>query len=152
VSLGLAGLAGVFAAVAAPDIQDVHPLWTEIGVGLWGVSTVPWLLFALQYTGRYTRIRAQTVTLLLLPCLGFVAAIALLVEESTVVAAGVGLLTTLYCLGLVVAGAYLLVRAGYRYGHLQTRQGVSLAPPRWSRFSVSISRQTPSRSYRTSPP
>jgi signal transduction histidine kinase len=122
VLLGLSGITG--ALLGATDSGE---LWPEIGTVFWGVSTVPWLLFALQYTGRSTQVRLRTVGLLLAPCAGLgISLVMLAIDASTVATALVGALSVLYCLMLVLAGGVLLIRTGYRYGHLGVGPGVSL--------------------------
>ncbi|ERH10954.1 MAG: hypothetical protein J07HX64_02733 [halophilic archaeon J07HX64] len=123
VFLGFAGISSGLLSSAVPG-----ELWPEVGTLFWGVATVPWLLFALQYTGRSTRVRPRSVVLLLAPCAGILAGIVMLrTGFSEVATALVGGVSTLYCLALVLTGAALLIRTGYRYSHVGTRQGVSLA-------------------------
>jgi len=124
--VALLGLAGVSSGLLSSAVPG--ELWPEVGTLFWGVATVPWLLFALRYTGRSTRIRLRSVVLLLAPCAGILAGIVMLrTGFSEVVTALVGGVPTLYCLALVLTGAALLIRTGYRYGHVGARQGVSLA-------------------------
>jgi len=90
---------------------------------------VPWVLFALRYTGRNVRIRARTVLLMVAPVLTMVP---LMVESGTgqaeagVLVQVVGTLGILYFFCLMIVGIYLLVRTTYEYGHLSFAQGVSL--------------------------
>ncbi|MFT4945502.1 MAG: signal transduction histidine kinase [Halovenus sp.] len=122
VLLGLAGISGSLLGATTGS-----ELWPEVGTLFWGVSTVPWLLFALQYTGRSTRTEPRTVALLFAPCVGLgVSLVMLAVDASSVVTALVGALSVLYCLMLVLAGGVLLIRTGYRYGHLRIGPGVIL--------------------------
>ena len=128
--LGLGGvltaLVGLFALGAELGGQA---LWTQVGVLVWAFSAVPWVLFALQYTGRYTRLGWRLVVFMLVPFLG-------ILLNTALSAAGVsgftlptiiGSLVFTYALALVVVGAYLLVRTSYAYGHLSWIQGLGLA-------------------------
>ncbi len=127
VALGLTALVG--GAVGLPGDQPVPgtgtPLWADIAILLWAAAMVPWVLFALQYTGRHVRIRARTVVVMMLPILGMVP----LVFESVtgVVVRVVGPIAILYFFCLMIVGIYLLLRTTYDYGHLSFGQGVSLA-------------------------
>ena len=93
------------------------------------VATAPWMLFALQYTGRLTNIRRRTVAAIALPPL----AGALLIWVSstgTLSHIGFSVLATIlvfYAFFLLMVGAYLLVRTTSEYGHLSIGQGLSLA-------------------------
>lgn len=122
----LLGVAGITSSLLA--ITTSGEFWPETGTLFWGLATVPWLLFAFQYTGRSTRIRPRTVALLLVPCLGLVAGIVMLATDANEVATAlVGGVPVLYCLALVLAGAVLLIRTGYRYGYVGARQGMTMA-------------------------
>jgi len=130
--LGLGGIVGSVVAItrggAIPE-QGV-PVWSNIALTGWALAMVPWLLFALQYTGRYTRFRWRTVGAMTLPVVGIV--LLLLVEfvdafDVGVVISFFGTLTLLYVLALSIVGSYLLVRTTHEYGHLSLQQGVALA-------------------------
>jgi signal transduction histidine kinase len=130
VVFGLAGIAGGLAAVAGGTTvrADTAPLWADIAVSGWVLGMVPWILFALQYTGRYTRVRARTVAVLAAPVVGIVLLFVLQAGgEGTVLTQLAGTVGILYVVALATVGSYLLVRTSYEYGHLATRQGVSLA-------------------------
>ena len=122
VVLGAAGVtSGLLGATQGGE------LWPEISTTVWGVATVPWLLFALQYTGRSTQTRPRRVGLLLAPCLGLILGVVMLaLNLNSVVTQFVGALSVLYCLMLVLAGGVLLIRTGYRYGHLSVGPGLAL--------------------------
>jgi signal transduction histidine kinase len=88
---------------------------------VWSVSSVPWFLFTLQYTGRVMDIRWQTVVLLYTPLLGYALNIAisfLNIEGLLVVQSLIGAGTFLYALSLVLVGSALLLWTTYQYGHL----------------------------------
>jgi signal transduction histidine kinase len=122
----LTALTGLF--LLETDLGS-RALWTQIAVLLWALSAVPWFLFALQYTGRYTRLGWRLVAFLFVPFLGIVANTALSVVgiSGFTLPAIIGSLVFTYALALVLVGAYLLVRTTYAYGHLSWPQGVSLA-------------------------
>ncbi|MEF8813857.1 MAG: ATP-binding protein [Halovenus sp.] len=132
VTLGLTALAG--GAVGLPGDNPVPesgtPLWADIGILLWSVAMIPWVLFALQYTGRHVRIRARTVVVMVAPILGMAP---LVIEsrtgqvEVTILVQVIGTIAILYFFCLMIVGIYLLLRTTYKYGHLSFGQGVSLA-------------------------
>jgi signal transduction histidine kinase len=129
VTLGLSAVtSGLLRLLTTPEPDATISLWPQVGLLFWGISSVPWLLFALRYTGRWTRTRPRTVGLLLAPCLGLVAAILMILQDaSDVLASFILSLALLYCLALALTGGFFVVRAGYRYGHLRVGQGLSLA-------------------------
>ncbi len=130
VLLGVGGIVGgVSGIVAATEQMSNTPLWTDIAFLFWGLSTVPWLLFAVQYTGKYTRVRARTVGLIAAPHGVFAL---LLVSESLIDSSQsallqvVGTLVTLHVFFLLIIGVYLVVRTTHEYGHLSLVQGACL--------------------------
>ena len=121
-ALGIAGLEG----------SDGVPLWHQFATMLWGFSSLPWVLFAARYTGRFVRIRRRTVVALALPYLGLVAGVGSFVLDigSSTLSSIVGSAVFVYSLALVLVGVYLLVRTTYTYGQFSAWQGatLSLAP------------------------
>ncbi len=128
--LGLGGaIGGVLSIVFGPESGEA-PLWPSVGFVSLLIWSVPWALFVLQYTGKYTTIRRKIVGLLLLPLLALllVGAIQLGTPVGTTVfdqVIGGGVL--LYVLGLLAVGVYFLVRTTHEYGHLSLGQGVALS-------------------------
>ncbi|MEF8871935.1 MAG: ATP-binding protein [Haloarculaceae archaeon] len=129
VLLGLGGISGgVVALTQGVDIAEaVIPLWADIALTGWVLAMVPWILFALQYTGRYTKFQLRTVAVLSAPVVGIVLLLAAQsVREPTVVTQIIGTLALLYVFALVAVGSYLLLRTTYEYGHLSLAQGICL--------------------------
>ena len=132
---GLLGLSvGVGATLGIADVvvRDSIPLWPQVSILFWGLAALPWVLFAVQYTGRFVRVRRRTVLALAVPYVGLVAGFGLLVF-GTIDLTIVNSITSLmyvYCLALVLVGIYLLVRTTYTYGQFSAWQGLtmSLAP------------------------
>ena len=131
VMFGLAALAGAILAFTGREsfAGTPVPIWSEAGLFVWLLAMVPWILFALQYTGRYTSVRWQTVLILSLPVLGFVglvtAQVADIIEDG-IITQFVGTLALLYTFALLAIGSYLLLRTTAEYGHLSLIQGVNL--------------------------
>ena len=121
---------GVVGLVDGPDIGTIGtPVWGQFAILFWALASVPWLLFALQYTGRYTRVRPRTVGLLYAP---FVSLLLVVVRVTTELGSAgiINALTSvvfIYCFALVFLGAYLVIQATSSYFHLSTGQGVALA-------------------------
>ena len=131
VLLGLGGVAsGVVGLLVGSGAEEIgQPLWTQLALFLWALSAVPWVLFAVEYTGRYGEVDRRTVVALYLPFVGFAFNIFwnILGPGRSGVANAVSSVVLLYCLGLVVLGAFLIVQSTYSYVHLPARYGVSLA-------------------------
>lgn len=123
-------LGGVLGFAVGPTSTDPGaPLWSQTALIAWAIAAVPWLLFTVQYTGRYTEIRWRTVGLLYVPFVG----IGLNVVQSEAGVGGAGVANAIastvfiYCFALVFLGTALLVQASHSYVHLSVRQGVALA-------------------------
>ena len=107
------------------------PGLARLAAALWVVSVAPWTVFALRYTGQYTRLGPRVVGTLLVPHVGFLLQIVL----SGVSGVGRGLLAQfgsalfVYTFGLVVVGSFLLVRTTRRYGTTSGWHGIALALP-----------------------
>jgi signal transduction histidine kinase len=131
VLLGLGGISGGILALSrgATVPENNIPMWAELSLTGWVLAMVPWILFALQYTGRYTRFRVRTVAILSTPVVGIVSLLliqAFDAASSTVITQILGTFALLYVFALVAVGSYLLLRTSYEYGHLSLFQGVSL--------------------------
>jgi two-component sensor histidine kinase/PAS domain-containing protein len=114
-------------SLAEPLANTDAPLWSALGLTLWAASVIPWIAFALQYTGTYTRITRRVVALLALPILGFPLLFSAIVGLENPAIRVVGSLSALYLIGLMTIGCYLIIRTTHQYGHLSIRQGVVLA-------------------------
>jgi signal transduction histidine kinase len=129
--LGGGGIVGgAIALTQGGDLPEAGvTLWVDVSLTAWVLAMVPWILFALQYTGRYTQFRVRTVVLLAAPVASIVF---FLIVQSTeamqqsIVTEIFGTLALLYVFALVAVGCYLLLRTTQKYGHLSLVQGVSL--------------------------
>ena len=123
----IAGIVGLTTGAAPGDLGV--PLWGTSANFFWALAAVPWLLFTLQYTGRYTQVSWRLVALLYAPLLVFVFS----VTHSVLEAGGTGIVNAvasivfIYCFALVFLGAFLLIQSTYSYVHLSVAQGVALA-------------------------
>jgi len=122
----LGGVSGIL-GITAPDGES--RFWRQFPIIFWAFSAVPWIIFALQYTGRYTDVRPRLVALLSLPPAGIALQVALsfLDVGSVAVLSVFGSVVFVYCAVLMIVGGYLVVETTYAYGHLSTRQGFALA-------------------------
>ena len=130
VLFGLSALAGAGLAFTRGTSTSGTPVWLEAALFGWVIAMVPWILFALQYTGRYTRFRLRTVLTLSVPVLvfgGLVIAQVGNLFESRIVTQFFGTLALLYTFALLAVGSYLLLRTTAEYGHLSVFQGVNLS-------------------------
>ena len=129
--LGLGGIIGPILAFAGLSPADpATPQWFEVSLFLWVVAMVPWILFALQYTGRTRRLRWQVVLALATPIIGFIFLIASEATgalESSIVTQFLGTVSLIYTLALLAVGCYLILRTTMEYGHLSLSLGVSLS-------------------------
>lgn len=117
--------------VAVPESVDVLPddlVWSQLPVLFWIVSTFPWFVFAVQYTGTRTKISRRSLVLLALPY-------AVLFFQLVLVTFGIQITifdvfstaVFTYIIALAVGGTYLLLQTTYSAGHLSVGQGISLA-------------------------
>jgi len=129
VLLGFSAGAGGVLGIAGVEGPNGVPLWHQFATLLWGFSSLPWVVFAARYTGRFVRIRRRTVAALAVPYLGLVAGVGMLVfgvgtaAISNILSSAV----FVYSLALVLVGVYLLVRTTYTYGQFSVWQGVTLS-------------------------
>lgn len=137
--LGIGGISGAVVGIAidGPNTATDMPLWSDIAFVLWSISMLPWLVFSLQYTGKYTRLRRRTIALLALPLVG----IAVIILSSTLEIEGVsialqilGTIAFIHVFFLMVIGIYLIVRTTHEYGHLSLWQGISLGSAGFATF------------------
>jgi signal transduction histidine kinase len=114
-------LAGVAAVVGTAQVG------TTLFVSSWCLSTVAWFLFALQYTGTYTRRRVLHVVTLVAPSL-FLVPWSLNpagYDDASVFGALSAVILSSYS-ALALIGALLVVRSTVRYGHISLRKGGAL--------------------------
>jgi PAS domain-containing protein len=94
---------------------------------LWCLATLAYFLFALQYTGSYTRVRPLQIAALAAPALVIVPwQLGPLGEASPLLAATVSLVFA-YFSALALIGGVLVVRVAFNYGHLSVRDGLVVA-------------------------
>jgi PAS domain S-box-containing protein len=103
-------------------------LWTQLPFLFWILSTFPWFLFALQYTGTRMRLQPKLVALLGAPYVLFAVQLGVNVAGFDIALLGVlSSVVFLYVISLVVGGVYLVLQGTYSAGHLPTGQGISLS-------------------------
>jgi signal transduction histidine kinase len=119
---------GVVGLVARDPEPLVQPLWAQIGFFFWAVSVVPWFLFALAYTGRYTDPTRRVVAGLWVPFLvpfgNFVWLNA--GGSPSGVLNALSSIVFIYGLSLAVFGALLVLQATRSYVHLSVWDGLGL--------------------------
>lgn len=90
----------------------------------WCLGTIGWVLFALRYTGTYTRRNHLLVVGLAAPTLFlFFWQFDLPGEELTTLMEAFGILSLSFYSGLALVGVLLIVRVILRYEHLRARSG-----------------------------
>lgn len=112
-------------------------LWAEVAAVVWAMASIPWIIFVLQYTGRYSRITRRFVTTLCAPLavviLNIIHSIAVVWGWDIANLNGWGIANSiasfvfLYCVALYFLGAFWLVQSTYSYVHLSFKYGVALA-------------------------
>jgi len=151
--VGLLGLGGVSGGVAsllfsprigeiefAPETAELIP-WVPIGIVALLLSFLPWAVFTLQYTGRYTLVTRRMVAGLLAPYVLVVVIIVLDVADLDLFPADViepllGGLAVIYLFGLVTVGIALVLSTTWGYGHLSIWTGVALVVAVLSNFML----------------
>ena len=127
-TLGLAAVTGGVLGITSVTILDGAEVWTVAALAVWAVSTVPWSVFAVQYTGRLVEIRRRTVLFLVVPHLGLVLAFGrVLRSEQTTLSNLLISFVIIYSLALALIGVYLLSRTTYTYGQFSVFQGATLS-------------------------
>ena len=123
---------GCVVAGVARLVPSLFPLpesgtWEQLPLLFWLASTLPWFLFAVQYTGVRTRLPFRVVALAAVPYLALVLDLGLSVLGSEHGFPNlVGTFVFLYIISLTVGGTYLLVQKSYSYDHLPAGQGITL--------------------------
>lgn len=121
------GASGMIYGASGP--RPGQPFWSDVAFLAWSFAMLPWLIFALQYTGTYTRVRRRTVALLSLPLVGITGIVVISAMElpvNDVTLQVIGSLATVHVLFLSIIGIYLVVRTTHEYGHLSLAQGIVL--------------------------
>lgn len=116
-------IAGVFGIVLGPANNFPQPSWASVTALIWGLSTVPWVVFAAQYTGRYTDVRWYTIVGLFLPLAGVLVNAVFPPELANVITSVI----FLYFLAIMFLGTFLLIQSTYSYVHLSVLHGIALA-------------------------
>jgi PAS domain-containing protein/two-component sensor histidine kinase len=127
-TLGLTAVAGGALGITGATILDGAEVWSVAALAVWAFSTVPWVVFAVQYTGRLVEIRRRTALLLAVPHLGLVLAFGRILRSEQVTLSNLLIsLVIIYSLALALVGVYLLSRTTYTYGQFSVLQGVTLS-------------------------
>jgi signal transduction histidine kinase len=128
VILGLGGVGSSLIVLVrgAEAPPSAAPLWYSVGYSAWILSTVPWLIFTLQYTGRVTQFQWRQPAVLSVPVLGFLAVETTSLTVDSTIGQILGTISIFYAFGILGVGSYLLLRTTYDYGHLSVYIGLSL--------------------------
>jgi PAS domain S-box-containing protein len=126
------GLLAVAPSLLGQDpAQSPWTRWTDLPLLFWLLSTLPWFVFGIQYTGTRTGVRRQTVLFLGLPhvflCLQLVLSEIYGFDAGSTLLNTIGSAAFIYVTLLAAGGAYLLLQKSYSYGYLPLGQGVGLA-------------------------
>jgi signal transduction histidine kinase len=123
----VAGVAGLAPSVV-PLVAE-GAAWSQLPFLFWFLATLPWFVFAVQYTGTRTRIRRRTFTLLALPYVALMADLLLSILDVSglPLLSAVSSVVFIYIISLSIGGVYLLLQNTYSYGHTALWQGVALA-------------------------
>jgi signal transduction histidine kinase len=124
--LGLVSAGILTGLISVTDFSGAIGRWLAL---VWILPAALWLMFVLQYTGRFVSLSLKTGALIAFPLLVFVLQ-GILTGVSVVptqVLGLVGIATRYYAVTLAVAGIVLVVRATRRYDHLTVWQGIAFA-------------------------
>jgi signal transduction histidine kinase len=126
---GASGLAGGVGSLVIGPERGTNVVWAVpalLGVALW---CLPWALFGLQYSGRYTRLSRRTVGLLLLPYVLLAGGLLfqVLTPRNTILGLIIGGVVAIYMFGLMAVGIGIVLKTTAEYGHLSLRAGVTLS-------------------------
>jgi len=113
----------------APTFQlaGADATWTQLPVMFWLLSTFPWFVFALRYTGTRTSIPTHVLALAALPYLAIFLELFLSIAGlGSDLFSAVGSVVFLYIISLAIAGTYLLLQNAYSYDHVPLGQGSTL--------------------------
>jgi signal transduction histidine kinase len=126
---------GLFAI--APSLLGQGPTqspwarWTDLPLLFWLLSTLPWFLFGIQYTGTRTGVSRRAVLLMGLPYpllfLQIVVSELYGFDTTSTLLNSLGSAAFVYVILLAAGGAYLLLQKSYAYEYLPLGQGAGLA-------------------------
>lgn len=125
VAAALAGLSPALFGVRRPG-----ELWPLVLLVTWNLTSAPWIVFALRYTGTWPTISRRWILALTGPVVLVPVRVGVEVgglAVPTVVTRYTATVVFAYVLSLVVAGCYLLLRQTSGYRHLSQRQGIALS-------------------------
>jgi signal transduction histidine kinase len=124
VGLGAVSLSTLTGFLSVTDFTGAVGQW--LGV-VWTVPAGLWIMFALQYTGRFVPLTLKTAGLAALPFITVIlqAILSVVTEAPEQVLGLLGFVASNYALALVVVGVSLVVRATRRYEHVASWQGVA---------------------------
>ncbi|WP_254840145.1 ATP-binding protein [Natronomonas marina] len=126
---------GSIVAGGAGLVPSVFPVggegstWAQLPLLFWLLATLPWFVFAVQYTGTRTHISPRTLGILALPYLAIVVDLLLSILDigGFPLFNVLGSVVFIYIISLSIGGVYLLMQNTYSYGHTVVWQGVALA-------------------------
>jgi len=119
------GVAGLVPSLYPSGSQEAR--WLDLPLLFWLVSTLPWFMFILQYTGLRTAGSRRTALLVGLPFLiPFSELILSAIGFSNAVTNALATAAFVYIISLATGGTYLLVQKTYSYGHIPLGQALSL--------------------------
>ena len=123
----LAGAAGLTPWILPVGAED--SAWQEFILAFWLLTTFPWFVFGVKYTGTRARVSRRTLVVLCLPHVLVTVDLLLstLDAEYRPVLDILGSVSFFYILFLTASGAYLLLQSTYAYGHTTVGQGAALA-------------------------
>jgi len=123
----VAGVSGLAPSLFPVDV--VGSSWAQLPFLFWLLATLPWFVFAVQYTGTRTHISPRTLGLLALPYLAIVVDLLLSILDigGLPLFNVLGSVVFIYIISLSIGGVYLLMQNTYSYGHTAVWQGVALA-------------------------
>ncbi|WP_227134704.1 sensor histidine kinase [Halorubellus salinus] len=102
--------------------------WTQLPLLFWLLSTFPWFVFAVRYTGTRTSIPVHVLALAGLPhLLIFVELAVSIAGVGSEAFSAIGSVVFVYIISLAVAGTYLLFQNSYSYEHVALGQASSLS-------------------------
>lgn len=131
-TLGVGGVLGGVVSILYTPVVGEQVVWSRIAFQLFVLVSVPWGVFALQYTGTYRELSGTAILLLLLPIAVFFGLSGFewvaQIENPALVAVvgGIGALISVYHIGLFALGIFLVARTVYEYDHLPLRLGAVL--------------------------
>jgi signal transduction histidine kinase len=126
------GALGIAPSLLGQDpTQSPWAQWTDLPLLFWLLSTLPWFVFGIQYTGTRTGLRRRAVLLMGLPYpllfLQIVVSELYGFDTTSTLLNSLGSAAFVYVILLAAGGAYLLLQKSYAYEHVPLGQGAGLA-------------------------